>query len=191
MTPPGQNTTHCGHSLHPVWALAHHPCSSLFKGCKLPMPCCFLYPSGALKLCSVPPSWMNDHHTLLGPLDVAYMGLPFWHCLRTDSLPSLSCFVDTLISALALISQAKCCPPTVWMFFSLLGLWFSMPGSSSSCRAPLLWYPGLGHCVSSPSSSAPPNGFRTESFRKDGEWWVFPFLIFVNLVNFLFCFSFS
>ena len=74
----------------------------------------------------------EDHHTLLGPLDVAYMGLPFWHCLRTDSLPSLSCFVDTLISALALISQAKCCPPTVWMFSSVC------LDSDSLCQAALL-----------------------------------------------------
>lgn len=72
--------------------------------------------------------------------------------------------------------------------FRLLTLWFSVPGSSSSYRAPVLWYPGLGHYVSSPSSSASLNGFRTESFRKEGEWCVFPFKIFVNLLKFLFCF---
>ena len=172
----------CGHSLHPIWAPAHQPWSSPTemlstpcKGCEFSMPGCLFEGAPSLPFWgSKSPFWaplMNGwpSHPAWGS-QYPFTGLPFWPCLRPDNLTSLSCFVDpsSFCSGSDFSCQAKspCCMDAV---LSFLGLWFSLPNSSSSWSVLVFWNPGWGHLVSSLPCSAPPNAFRTKLFRKGGE----------------------
>lgn len=110
------------------------------------------------------------------------MQLPFWPCLKTDKWPSLSCFVDIPLIMLSLWFLRPGKSPQLYdTLLNLLGLWSSVP-SHSSCRIPVFQYPGVEHCSSLPCSA---HLMALGLSGKEGQWWVFSFLIFVNLIKFL------